>query len=655
MRLAATTCFALLIAAAGCQFGEREFHFPEHQVGPFQDFATQIEYPDVETTMDPRVSASQPPRTTMDPNEREPRNMTLGEAVRLCLAESTVLRNLGGTVVRGPGGTQTTFEPALIESDPRGGVEAALSDFDAQLTSSLFWNKIDRGINQTFSGLFLPVLQQCQNNFVIELAKTTAAGSRFALRHHMNYDRNQLPNPSLQYPSIYDIDYEMEFRQPLLQGAGVEFNRIAGPNAAAGGANGVLLARINNDISLADFEAGVIDLLRDVEQAYWDLYFAYRDLDAQLKARDSALISWQETLYRMQFEVEGGSPENEAQFLSQYYDFVAAVARATANLYSAEESLRYLIGLPPNGPRLIRPASEPSTAQIVFDWHEVLNESYIRRVELRRQKWQIRRRELELVAARNFLKPRLDAVALYRWRGFGDTLVAPRGPTGFESAYQNLTTGRFQEWQLGLQLDIPIGFRREFAALRNAELRLARERAVLEEQEFRISHDLSNSLRLLERAFILMKTNMNRYIAAAGEVEVFKAREQQGFASVNIRLQAERRRAIAESGYYQATVDYATALRDVHIAKGSLLEYNGITLSEGPWTSDAYGDAVRRSRHFGSRAINYGLGQPYPLSRGPFLQSSEGLIRLPDVEPLPPEAQQPPGLDELPPPPEPPR
>ncbi len=52
--------------------------------------------------------------------------------------------------------------------------------------------------------------------------------------------------------------------------------------------NGVLLARVNTDISIAEFEAGVRDLVSNVENAYWDLYFAYRDLDAKITARDSA-------------------------------------------------------------------------------------------------------------------------------------------------------------------------------------------------------------------------------------------------------------------------------------------------------------------------------------------------------------------------------
>ncbi len=99
--------------------------------------------------------------------------------------------------------------------------------------------------------------------------------------------------------------------------------------------------------------------------------------------------------------MRGGTPENEAQLRSQYYSFQAAVENAISTLYDREERLRYILGMPANGPALIRPATEPSTAKIVFDWHSILDESYMRRVELRRQKWQIKRRELELFAARN--------------------------------------------------------------------------------------------------------------------------------------------------------------------------------------------------------------------------------------------------------------
>lgn len=268
----------LVMTSPGCQFGRDEFHFPdhavseqpihEHQIGPHQSFATEIEYPDVETTMDPDIAASSGPRAIDNPRDQEALDLTLAEAVRLALSNSEVIRSLGGSIVSAPTGSQTMYRPALTETDPRGSVEAALSAFDTQLSSNLFWNKVDRGINQTFAGLFLPVSQQMVSTYDIELAKTTATGARFALRHHINYNRTEIPNPSIRFNSVYQIDYEAEYRQPLLRGAGVEFNRIAGPNSTAGGANGVLLARINTDISLADFEAGVTNLVSDVEQAY---------------------------------------------------------------------------------------------------------------------------------------------------------------------------------------------------------------------------------------------------------------------------------------------------------------------------------------------------------------------------------------------------
>ncbi len=614
---------ALLIGLSGCPLHQAKSPIPDHQVGPYQEYMTEIEYPDVDTVVEPQVAQAARPRVIENPKDQEAWNLTLAECVRVAMSNSRVIRNIGGTVVAGAAGAPTIFDPALMESNPGSSVEAALSAFDAQLSSSIFWNKRDRPVNQTFNGLFTPVFQQLDAAYVMELAKTTATGAKFSLRNHINYTRSEVVNPSLKFNSIYDVDYEAEFRQPLLQGAGVDFNRIAGPNSSAGGANGVLLARINTDISLADFEANVTNLVRDVETAYWDLYFGYRDLEAKIKGRDSALVTWRNIAERYRIGLRGGTPENEAQLRSQYFSFQAAVEGALSTLYSREERLRYLLGLPANGPKLIRPATEPSAAKVVFPWEDVVTEGMLRRVELRRQKWRIKQRELELIAARNYLKPRLDAVALYRWRGLGDDLIGPRGPTGFENAYENLTTGDYQEWQLGLQLNMPIGFRREFTAMRNAELRLARERAVIREQEYTISHELSDAIRSMDRAYQLMKTNLNRGVAAYYEVQALRARFDVGFEQLDVLLRAEQRLADSNIAYYRSLVDHMLAIRDVHLAKGSLLEFDGVSLAEGPWSSKSYRDALERSRHFTPRSMDYRICRPRSLSLGPYPQEME--------------------------------
>ena len=55
-----------------------------------------------------------------------------------------------------------------------------------------------------------------------------------------------------------------------------------------------------------------------------------------------------------------------------------------------------------------------------------MSEAMARNVDLRRQKWRVKETELELIAAKNFLLPRLDAVGQYRWRGLGDDLLVRR-------------------------------------------------------------------------------------------------------------------------------------------------------------------------------------------------------------------------------------
>ncbi len=151
----------------------------------------------------------------------------------------------------------------------------------------------------------------------------------------------------------------------------------------------------------------------------------------------------------------------------------------------------------------MKPADNPTQAEVHYDWNASLGSALTQRVEVRRQKWTIKRRELELMAARLNRRPRLDALTIYRWRGLGDHWIGDRSPTNsFETVYQNIFEGDYQEWQAGMELSYPVGFRQASAAVRFAQLNLARECAVLKEQELRISHDLSNAARQLERSYL---------------------------------------------------------------------------------------------------------------------------------------------------------
>ncbi len=625
----------IVAASLGCT-PQQPFYFHEDgDLSHYLDKATEIEYPDVESASLDEVTMAGPPLTLENPDPSEIWELTLEEAVKLTLHNSKVIREFAqvdprstsgmpDVLLRNPDGAPTVYGPAQTETNPRFGVPAALSAFDATFTTSANWEKNDTPRNSPESIISRPVFEQDVGSFQAQLSKTAATGGTWSLTHNVNYEWNNNPSFIRGFPSDWNVNVEAEFRQPLLQGNGVQYNRIAGPGAIPGFNNGVIIARINTDISLAEFEGRVRNMILDVEKAYWTLYLRYRTLEALRDGRNQALETWRKVSAKR--AVGTVAATDEAQTKNQYFEFRGQVEEAQSQVYSAENNLRYLMGLAAADGRLIRPADEPSTAEIDFDWGEVYGEALVRNVDLRRHKWRIQQREMELIAAKNHLLPRLDAVGRYRWLGMGDDLIDPQGATlPFDNAYQTMTEGDYQEWQLGLEMSIPLGFRKELAGVRYAQLNLARDRAVLQDMELELSHQLQESLRDLDRYHALAQTNHNKRVAADVELRAWQARELEGLqiieGALDRKLDAQRRVSSAKIDYYRSLVLYNIGIADVHFRKGSLLEYNGVYLAEGPWPQKAYFDATRRARaRDASLYLDYGFTRPKVISRGPVEQ-----------------------------------
>lgn len=659
----------MLVASLGGCNPQQPFYLNEdgdlsHYIG----HATDIEYPDVEQCSLDEVEGARAPATVTNFEDFKITDITLEEAVRIALENAKVMRSLGGVafgasgtqgtpgaILSNPSGTVTTYNPALTESDPRFGTEAALSAFDTQFTTSVFWEKNDTPQNVTsVVRSFRPdVFAQDLGTFQTQLRKTAATGAVWSLAHNVRYEWNNAV-ASRKWPSEWGTNLEAEFRQPLMQGSGVQFNRISGPGAIPGYNNGVMIARIRTDIALTDFEQGVRNLVNDVETAYWNLHYAYRRLDTAIAGRDSTLRAWQVIHAKRIADAEGGTIQSESQARTQYWAFEVIVKQSQSSLFAAENALRYIMGLAPTDGRLFRPSDEPTRAPARFDWYEVRGEGLSRSVELRRQKWQIKQSELALISSKNYLLPRLDAVGRYRWLGLGDILI--EGSNSVDSdgditnAYGSMTSGKYQEWQLGLELSMPLGFRKEMSGVRNAQLALAKERTILREQELELTHQLSSALRDLDLHYATTVDNFSRVIAAQDEVNGRRAVWMAGVDkqlegdTINLYLNSLQRLAEAQNEYFSSLKDYNLAVMNVHYRKGSLLEYNGVYLAEGPWVDKAQFDALRRARaRDASYYLDYGFTRPGVISRGGYQQHAgqpetifeDGTMALPDAELIP--------------------
>jgi beta-lactamase regulating signal transducer with metallopeptidase domain/outer membrane protein TolC len=336
----------------------------------------------------------------------------------------------------------------------------------------------------------------------------------------------------------------------------------------------------NVELSLADFERGVRNLVNDTQNAYWELAFAWRNLETSNTALDSARQTWKKIHLIYVAGTKDGDAKNEAHAREQYFQFKSTAQTLLNELFRAENRLRYVMGISPADGRLIRPIDQPTVAKVNFDWREITEEALAHSPELRRQKWRIKQREMELIAAKNVLQPRLDLNGTYRWLGLGDKLQAQEASTSNVDKPLSLTgssvaemfdSGQFQEWALGLQATVPIEFRKELATVRNYQLKLARERARLQDEQLEVSHQLAAAMRQLELNYQLTQTNFNRSLAAERQVEAVQAAFEAETVTLDQLLEAQRRRAEAQTSYFRTLLDYQRAIVAVHYRKGSLL------------------------------------------------------------------------------------
>lgn len=542
-------------------------------------------------------------KSLRDGQEIQYRDVTVGEILQIALEHSEVLRELGGTILRTPEAIRTRYTAGLQQTDPRFGTHAALSAFDTQFKGSAMFNRNNRIYNNSFFAGGVNSYLQDLHEYKAELSKRAATGALLVFRNVSDSDLNNAPGNL--FPGAWTFYTEGEARQPLLQGGGLQFNRIAGPSGAPGLYNGILIARVNTDITQTDFEIAVRDYVSNVVNVYWDLYYSYRDLDARRRAMHAALESWRKV--KAQVEAEGLSASKEAQAREQYYRFKQEVddslsgrllqgtqtrngstggtLRANGGVQVNERRLRLMIGLPITDGTLLRPAQDPDEAEVVYDWEILMQESLARRPELRRQQLKVKRREMELLAAQNFIIPQLDAVGRYRFRGFGDKLIQYSGDQGGAnpvSALGNLATFERQEWMLGLEFSMPIGFRQGHAAVANAELALCHERAIHREQEREVVHDLSNALSDAVRAYESCQSSLNRYIASREVLLSLEAEEKNGLPiDIGRKLDTQSRVLEAEIRYYQSRTEYAVSQKNVQLERGALAGENDLWIIDG--------------------------------------------------------------------------
>ncbi len=364
----------------------------------------------------------------------------------------------------------------------------------------------------------------------------------------------QLLNPE------YTSAFTASITQPLLRGAGLDRNLAP-----------IRIAQKRLDISRQSFQRQVREILFNVEQRYWELVGARRQVS--ITAR---LVSDFEKIYdylykRRDFDV----------YMIQLSQTQADLQTELANFYrvlndvrDSEDRLLALL----NDPELnlsedieIITTDFPSAVELKIDRLAEVQTALDRRSELLEARWAIDVARLELGVAKNDALPQLDLGFTYTVDGLG---------SNFDDAFDQVTQSDFMQYLVTLRFEVPVGNRSRKAEVRRSELEHAQAIASLKLQIEDVIREVNFAARAIDTSYLQIEPSLQSAEANADQVAAIIARaERKDFLTLNQELGARRSLALSRRGLLEALITYQVAVAALERAKDTLLDYNNVQIT----------------------------------------------------------------------------
>jgi hypothetical protein len=387
-------------------------------------------------------------------------------------------------------------------------------------------------------------------------------------------------------------------------------------------------------------------MIFNVETAYWNLYGRYYVKYAAEQGLHQTYVTWDQLV---QLQAAGlQTKQAVAQVRAQFEQFRSQYLIALQDVLESERRLRGLLGLPFSDGQRIVPADTPILAPYKPDWSTSLVEALNNRPELRMARQQLKAEQLNVMLQQNQVRPDLRFFADYNVNGIGSRLDGS-GPFPTVDQFGNvsdvpgnalgsLSLNRFSNWQLGLRFDVPLGYRDAYASLKIAQLNLARSHVVLKDQERKAEGFLTSLYQQLASQYEQIRLQQARRMAVGTQLQGQFERVKIGKDPLIQLLDAQLAFVNSIQAESDAIIRYNIAIAGFHLAKGSILHYNNISIADGPLPAAVQ---ERAADHFAARSAGLKIRERAAVP--PPLEATKPGMALPglaDGPPLP-EAMEP--------------
>ncbi len=400
--------------------------------------------------------------------------------------------------------------------------------------------------------------------------------ARFDSSRTTTSNTNSFLNP--QYPTVLNFTYS----QPLFRNFRTDNNRRL-----------IEIARKNLSLSDAQFRQRAIDVISQVEQAYWNLAFALRNLQVQIDAVKQARTQ----LESNQRQVDKGilAPIDVVAATAQITTFEQGVYLAQEDVTRAENTLKTLLladrtAAEWNQP--ITPVSPISLEPPRIGLEVAVTEALRNRPEITQLDTNAEINKINERYFRDQTKPQINLVGSYTSQGLAGTetpaainpatglsRVPPNLVGGYFSSLGNLLAQDYPTYRIGVSVSLPWGNTTAKANLGRTLVegtRLGNQRAQTEQV---IEAEVRNALQALRSA----EARLASAASARDSAEQLLASEQRQFAAgtttTYLVLQRQTELLAARGRELQAQTDLNRAISEFQRATGTTLSANNVTVS----------------------------------------------------------------------------
>lgn len=332
----------------------------------------------------------------------------------------------------------------------------------------------------------------------------------------------------------------------------------------------------------ADFRLKTTEKIFQVQQAYWDLYFA---LSEQRNQIDNLNLS-KENLRKINMQIEDGAeaPLARAEVETELANREIGVFEAERQLATAENRFKQLIlrdMASPEWSLALIPTDRPNLTSVNTSLATAVADAISFRPELIRLKRQQEISEIETQYFRDQMKPRIDLNTGVSLDGFAIPLVQNGftnspivGGTG--RSFRNLFSPKAANLSVGVTISFP--FRNKIAEAELARTTIEQKQVETRTrlQELQVYTEVRNALQNVESAAKKLgsarKARENAEIQLQGEKDLFDTARSSRF----LLFQRENSMVNAHTAEIRAQIEYNKALAELQVATSTTLRENDV-------------------------------------------------------------------------------